>query len=341
MLINSLRNRFDLNYPRSFMWDILKEENYTTAYISSQDDDWADMGNYYNKETIDFYSHSLTDGEWDYGKGNARKDYDEVTTNKILDWFDNTVENEESFYLYVNFQATHYPYQYPEGNSLFLPDTPSSSTSYFKIGRGESEESINDYDNSISYVDKEVGRILDYLEDEGLFENTIVVIAADHGEILERRHGNLRHGFGVYEEEVRTPLFIRIPGQEHKVINDRVRQLDVVPTLLDISGFDQSEDFQGKPMTANRKIFLMAQNQNFKFGMIKGDVKYVLDGFSYVPEAYNLTEDPLEQNNLIRSPKLQEEYHVEYGSELYRWYKCQMQYYKNKLWEKGERNLCP
>jgi len=349
-LVNPFRNYFDERYPRSFMWDVLKEENYTTAYISAQDDNWADMIKYYNKENLDVYEYSLSDGVWDYGGGNARKDYDEVTMSRVIEWFNNSVglnssdlinEDINPFFLYINLQATHYPYEYPDNNSIFVPDYPSGRTSYFNIGSGDYEKSVNDYSNSIYYVDKQVGRLLNYLDGRSLLNDTIIVLTSDHGEILEKRHGNIRHGFGVYNEEVQVPLIVYIPGYGPEIVDERVRHLDVIPTLLNITGFNQSDDFQGKPMVKNRNIFLMAQNQNFKLGLIKGDIKYVLDGFNYVPEAYNLTEDPFELNNLVNSPKAQEFYHNEYGKILYTWYKCQIDYYEEKKWKGGERIGCP
>jgi len=338
MLINSYRNFFDKDYPRTFIWDILKEEDYATAYISAQDDNWANMINYYNKDTLDVYEYSISDGSYDYGSGNARKDYDEVTASKVIDWLD---ETSDPFFLYVNLQATHYPYVYPEGNSIFLPDKPSFFTSYHRIPGGDYAASLNSYDNSIYYVDKQVGKLLDYFEKENYFEDTIIVISSDHGEILEKRHDYFRHGFGVYNEETKIPLAIYLPGQESRIINERVRHLDVIPTLLDISNLSQSENFQGHPMTEDTDIFLIAQNQNFKLGLIKNDLKYILDGLNFLPEVYNITEDPYEMNNLVEASGAKDTKYTKYGYLLYKWYKCQTKYYKDKLWEKGKRITCP
>jgi arylsulfatase A-like enzyme len=338
ILTNPYRNFFDLNYPRVFIWDILKKEgNYSTAYVSSQDDNWANMIDYYNKDNLDLYYYSLSDGKYDYGSGNSRKDYDEKTIDKVLNLSN---LSSEPFFLYVNLQATHYPYEYPENNSLFVPDEPSVATNYFSIAKGDEEASLNDYDNSIYYVDKQVGRLLDYLEEEGLFENTIIILSADHGEILERRHDYLRHGFGVYEEEVRVPLMIYFPGFGHQVIEERIRGIDMVPTVLDIGGFNLSEEFQGSVMSEGQDIFLSAQNQNFKLGLIRGDIKYMMNWISFIPEAYNLTEDPHELNNLIKNEKDEKFYYRRYGYLLNKWYKCQMKYYKKEMWKKGKTIEC-
>ena len=345
MLVNPLRNTFE-EYPRSFIWDILKNENYTTAYLSSQNDNWASMRDYYNLETLDVYEDSTFDDRYDYGSGNARKDYDEFTIQRSVEFVN---ETNNSFFLYVNLQASHYPYVYPENNSVFEPSEPSAGTSYFTIPESDYNASVNDYDNSIYYVDKQVGILLDYLEDAGLFENSIIVISADHGEILERRHKNLRHGYGVYDEEVNVPLMVYIPGEEPHVITERVRELDVVPTVLDILDLPLSEEFQGKPMQYNQDIFLMTQNQNFRVGLIKNDVKYVINGHSFETEIYNLSEDEFEQNNLIKYLNESSFYSVKstedekfyeladedfqvYGYLLYKWYNCQMEYYEEEKW---------
>lgn len=336
MIINDHRNFFNKNYPRTFMWDILKSQNYSTAYISSQDDEWANMINYYNLETLDYYSHSLTDGSYDYGSGNAKKDYDEKTTTKVISWLNKTINETKPFYLYINYQATHYPYSYPENNSIFTPDKPSKDTSYFEIPKKDYNKSLNDYDNSIFYVDKQIGNIINYLENNNLSDNTVIIITSDHGETLIRNHGFIRHGFGVYEEEVKVPLIIYLPKTSPQRIKERVRNLDVVPTILNLTNFENSEHFQGEPMLTNQNIYLTAQNQNFKLGVIKDNIKYTTDGFSNIAEVYNLTSDPDEKENLIKNNNDKIFYYIKYGHFVYDWFNCQKKYYKEELWENGE-----
>lgn len=334
-LTDSYRNFFDQDYPRVFMWDILKKDNYSTAYISSQDDDWANMKRYYIKDNLDTYQDSVYDGEYDYGSGNAKKDYDEKTMSKVIKWINKT---DKPFFLYTNLQATHHPYTYPKNNSVFKPDDVSKSTNYFKIADGDYEKELNKFDNSILYVDKQLGKLFDYLKENNMFNNTIIVLSSDHGEILERRHGYLRHGFGTYEEEVRTPLMFYIPGQEHRIINERVQSIDIIPTLIDIMGLNQSEDFQGLPMIKNQNIYLFAQNQNFKLGVINNNIKYMLDAY-YGAEVYNLSEDPYEKNNLIKTPSDEKTY-LKYRYLLDKWYNCQISFYKEEKWKYGEKIDC-
>ena len=338
VLTSKYRNFFDEDYPRDFIWDILKQQGYKTAYVSSQDDEWAYIIDYLNTQNLDLYSYSLTDGEYDYGEGRAKKDYDEQTINKSINWLK---ETPRPFFLYVNLQATHYPYEYPENNSVFLPDkTTSILTSYFSIAEEDEEASQNRYDNSLYYADKQIGILLDYLEENNLFENTIIVLTSDHGETLEKNHGFLRHGFGVYQEEVRVPMAFYIPNEEPKVIDKNVAHIDVVPTLLSIMNFPISKEFQGTEFIENPEIFVLAQNQNFKIGTVKDNMKYMIDMNTYMIEVYNLTSDPLERNNLVKTTEDEKNYTQEYGNNLFQWYDCQLDYYENKRWEDGETINC-
>ena len=132
-----------------------------------------------------------------------------------------------------------------------------------------------------------------------------------------------------------VPLLFYLPGYKPKRILEPVRHVDIIPTLLDIARFNSSEEFQGEPMRKNQNIFLMTQNQNYKIGMVKGNIKYMMDMFNYKPEIYNLTQDPEEKHNLASSKEEKEFYYLNYGYILYNWYKCQMNYYSKELWKKG------
>jgi len=337
---NEYRTDFDENYPREFIWDILKKNGYKTAFISSQDEEWADMISYYNKTNLDFFWHSITDEKWDYGSGLQKNDFDENTTQTAIRWMNTTTE---PFFLYINFQATHYPYEYPKNNSRFLPDEPASIfTNYVHIADEDYEASQNRYDNSIYYMDKQIGKIINYLERERqLKDNTIIVLTADHGESLNNSHGFLRHGYGVYEENAHIPLIFYIPGQASFVVEERVRHLDVVPTILNLSGFESSKYFQGKVMEKKQEIFIVTQNQNYVLGVIKGDIKFILDAHTYIWEVYNISEDKQEKNNLVMSKADEIKYFNKYGEILVNWYTCQMDFYKNTRWLDNKLITCP
>lgn len=336
-----IRDSFKENYPRRFIWDVLKKQGYQTAYFSSEDDGWMNMIEFYNKTNLDIYSHSFSDNKTEYGVGNFRKDYDETTTKSAIKW----IGNSSRFFLALGFHATHYPYSYPSfGNRFFIPDTPSILSTYMTVNALESDRisDLNRYDNALRYADKQIGKIKEDLEKNNLINNTIIVITSDHGEALNYTDIPFRHGYGIYEEEIHVPLLIYIPHQKSQRIEDKVTLLDLVPTILNISGNNEFEGFQGKPFSKNRTLFFITQSYNFKIGMIKGNLKYIINMNDYSYEHYDIIKDPRENNNLVRDiPKTEISEEILKGfSELLAWHDCQIEYYEDKEYENGRILNC-
>ena len=91
------------------------------------------------------------------------------------------------------------------------------------------------YDDEIAYLDGQLLRLFRLLEEGGWLDDSIVVFAADHGEeFLE--HGHIKHCRTVFDNEVKVPLFLRIPGVAARAVEHPVQNLDIVPTLLDYLG---------------------------------------------------------------------------------------------------------
>lgn len=104
---------------------------------------------------------------------------------------------------------------------------------------------MQDYLATVASVDDNVGRLLDYLEEAGLADNTIVVYTSDQGFYLGE-HGWFDKRF-MYEESFRTPFIVRWPGvvEPGSVNTDLVQNLDYAPTLLDAAGVPVPDDMQG------------------------------------------------------------------------------------------------
>ena len=100
------------------------------------------------------------------------------------------------------------------------------------------------YDGEISFSDSQVGRLLKWLDDRGLRDNTIVVVTADHGEGLGS-HGEGEHGYYVYDYAVRVPLIVRIPGSKSARVSRQVRTVDIMPTLLETVAAGKSDRIDG------------------------------------------------------------------------------------------------
>jgi arylsulfatase A-like enzyme len=106
------------------------------------------------------------------------------------------------------------------------------------------------YDGSIRAMDVEIARLVQTLAGLGLEDDTLLVFLSDHGEEFHD-HGKMFHGQSVYGELTQVPLFMRWPAglPKGKVVDDVVQSLDVMPTLLELSGLAIPDGIQGQSLT--------------------------------------------------------------------------------------------
>jgi arylsulfatase A-like enzyme len=177
---------------------------------------------------------------------------------------------------------------------------------------------MQDYLGSVAAIDEGVGKVLDYLDEEGLCENTIVVYTSDQGFFLGE-HGWFDKRFS-YRESFNTPLLIRWPGViEPGSVNEQlVQNLDFAPTLLGAAGLDIPGQMQGESMVplfrgdtdSWREAVLYHYYEYPSWHMVKrhyGIVtkKYKLIHFYYDVdewELYDLEKDSTEMNNVYNDP---------------------------------------
>ena len=105
---------------------------------------------------------------------------------------------------------------------------------------------MRDYLRVIASVDRNIGEVLNYLETNGLLENTIIVYTSDQGFYMGE-HGWFDKRF-MYEESFRTPLLVRMPDGKRGDIKQLVQNIDYAPTFLDIAGVEIPEDIHGASM---------------------------------------------------------------------------------------------
>jgi arylsulfatase A-like enzyme len=177
---------------------------------------------------------------------------------------------------------------------------------------------MEDYLRCILSVDDNVGRVLDYLDKNGLSENTIVIYTSDQGFYLGE-HGLYDKRF-MYDESFRTPMVIRYPARitPKQQVNEFTLNLDIAPTLLDYAGIPVPADMQGESMQTllqkgkapnwRKEIYYHYYELSFgltrHYGIYTG--RYKLMHF-YDPidawELYDLKKDKLEMNNLYNDPQ--------------------------------------
>ena len=173
---------------------------------------------------------------------------------------------------------------------------------------------VKDYLRCIDSVDENIGRLLDYLDENGLAENTVVIYSSDQGWYLGE-HGWYDKRW-MYEESFRTPLIVRWPGvtKSGSKNADLVQNLDYAQTFLDICGVKSPKDMQGasivpllkgkKPKDWRKSLYYQyyeypgGHSVRRHYGVRTDRYKlihfYMLDGW----ELYNLKKDPNELNSL-------------------------------------------
>jgi arylsulfatase A-like enzyme len=183
-----------------------------------------------------------------------RKDGD-LVNREFLDWLD--LRDGRPFFTFLNYFDVHGPYVVPSSFHQHFgksPDTYEEGAlirDWWKESKApHSAEDlrllIDSYDDCIAALDQQLGRLFDELTRRGLFEKTLVVVTADHGEEFGE-HGHYTHGFDLYEPETHVPLLVfgpsRVPG--NRVVNESVSLRDLPATIVDLLGFGDKAPFPG------------------------------------------------------------------------------------------------
>jgi choline-sulfatase len=251
---------------------------------------------------------------------------------KAIEFLENT--GNQPFVMYVSFLEPHRPYTGPL-NDLYNPEEmplPSNFNDVFddndpstyrkiltktKELYGEDEKTYKEllakYWGLVTQVDKSVGAIMDKLENLGLSENTIVVYTSDHGSMMGAH--KLVSKDVMYEESVRIPYLLKYPslGNKHRIVRERVSQIDIVPTLLDLLGNSIPEGLDGESLLPflnveelyNKDVFIEWHKPNMRTVISMDGWKLVM-----IPNdkslLFNLNSDPLETTNLYYKPEYKE-----------------------------------
>lgn len=237
------------------------------------------------------------------------------------------------FFLFLHGYDVHGPYTPPAGYNIFREYNGTINTSSCFIGERTKPENkeyaefmVAQYDGEIRYVDHLLGGFFKFLEDENLFDSTIVIVTSDHGEEFFE-HGGCNHIHSVYEELIKVPLIIRTPNVGIRRIRTQVpASTGILPTVLDLIDvpndlgdennlmrFFREDNFSFKRIisetgrnihvnsTTNKREFLRSIRTD-KWKLIwrqetvyVGTLEFNKTGF----ELYDLENDPEELRNVV------------------------------------------
>ena len=174
------------------------------------------------------------------GLPNAHQRRANDTTNLALEWLDEHAD--QRFGMLVHFFDAHDATLVPPAKFMAKHMTPPAP------GATPTEDQMRElYDTEIAFMDRQVERLLERLAEHALLEDTLVVVIADHGEGLGQ-HDFWTHGL-LWREQLRVPLILAGPGiPRGRVISDRVRLVDLMPTLLELLDIEDHAPRDGHSM---------------------------------------------------------------------------------------------
>jgi len=216
-----------------------------------------------------------------------------LVADAALDWLSKNYQHK--FFLWMHLYDPHHPYEPP----------PPYNTEY--------KDHL--YDGEIAFADAQVGRLLNFLKQKGLYRNTLIVFTGDHGESLGE-HGELTHGFFIYNATLHVPVIIHLPGQvATKVVAEPINIADLMPTALNALKLEVPSQVQGRNllplMTGKEKaepVSLYAETFLPRLHFNWSELRSVeTEKYHYIqapkPELYDLSKDPDEKENLYSQKK--------------------------------------
>ncbi len=294
-LYHQVRDNGGFLVPESleFVSEVLQKQGFTTAaFIASYvlHSKWG-FNQGFNKYSDDF---DLTK----YKKislGNVQKRADEVLGD-ARKWLG---ENKhKKFFTWIHLYDPHTPY-----------DPPSPFKEKF---------SNQPYRGEVEYLDYELGLFFDWLKKEDIYDNSLIIMMADHGESLGE-HDEDSHGFFIYKPTVWIPLIIHAPFKfPRQKINNIVESIDVAPTILEALGIPAPGSFQGQSLMnlmfgdkeARKDVaYTETYYPRMHYGWSELKALYFNKNWKYIlapkQELYDLREDADEKENLALKESVQ------------------------------------
>jgi len=208
----------------------------------------------------------------------------------------------EELFLFLNYYDPHSPYIPPEEFAwVFTP--PGTGAPDRKV---TPEERVALYDGEILYMDRYIGQLFDRMKADGLYDGALIIVTADHGELLGE-HGKFGHGNYLHQEEIHVPLFIKYPYGEIPPArtDDPIQLVDVMAIILDRLGLTPPPDVQaglppqiGHPVIAEAYPLPVLSSDGHWRALLAGSHKLIWSSLGD-HQLFDLQADPGELNSLF------------------------------------------
>ncbi|WP_375582614.1 sulfatase [Cyclobacterium xiamenense] len=239
------------------------------------------------------------------------------------------------FFLAVGLVRPHVPFvapkryfdRYPHEQTVLPPkvlgdwdDIPERGINYVttlnaKMTEEQQKKAIAAYYASVTFMDAQVGKILQTLKEEGLEENTIVIFTSDHGFHLGEHDFWMK--VSLKEESSRVPLIVKVPGKAPQVCHSFVELIDLYPTLTELAGLQAVDQIQGKSFaSALDDPDYQAREFAFSVNTWRGTHTFLIRNKKWAfiqygeageegMELFDMEQDPKQYTNLAQLPAYQ------------------------------------
>ena len=241
------------------------------------------------------------------------------------------------FFLFLHYFDPHHPYL-PEKLGTAKENVPDKirkiyrreNANYVKMEHGiiypvfwgkkpllhdEKKYLVHNYNREIALLDEKIGEIFAKLKEMDIYDHTLIIITADHGESFGE-HNLMLHGVSLYQDNIHVPLIIKYPLDDKKkgVIDYPVSLSGIVPTILSYLSIEIPDYIQGSPFISRNQQKIIAQNfrdpswnQRERTKRFDQDlISLIVDDYKYIKsiggedKLFNIKEDSKESKNLIR-----------------------------------------
>lgn len=224
----------------------------------------------------------------------------EPITSAASQWIQSL--GEKRFFLFLNYFDVHHPFNAPgKYATAFLPPG---------VGLEETDKNLEayraGYDGELLYMDHHIGRLMNRLKDLKLYDNTWIIVTADHGDLLGE-HGKTGHGKYLTQEELHIPLFMKYPKGEVPPgrLDSQVQLIDILPLVCDHHGLPLPGDIQGDlPSKVEHPIIAetyplkeITQDGHWR-ALFEGDLKFIWNSLGR-HQLFDLARDSGEHHNLF------------------------------------------
>jgi lipoteichoic acid synthase len=273
--------------PARCIADLLKEQGYRTAFFQSATEDFERRRMLVeNLGHEDFFPIEVMSKEG-FQEANYFGYEDNIMLEPSRMWLEENGGEGPFLATYLTV-TSHHDYVVPDryGRKHFADD-----------------EVLNRYLNTVRYQDFFLKNLFEQYRELGLYEDTIFIVLGDHGEAFGE-HGLKQHDNVLYNEGLHIPFFIHDPRRPKSgTIEAPVNELDVLPTVADLLGYEiRGGTYPGSSMLSpleERTLMASCYHERTCLASIKGAEKYIYHYGNKGEEFFDLSEDPLEKNNII------------------------------------------